>query len=382
MERLLRPLAEGAPEALGLADDAAVIPSRPGFDLVVTKDAIVEGVHFLPDDRPEEVARKLLRVNLSDLAAKGAEPFGYFLAVAWPAHYGEAEREAFVGGLAADQAEFGVKLLGGDTVCTPGPFTASVTMMGWTPAGQMVRRDGARPGQVLLVTGTIGDGGLGLKAAQGFLEGEGAGMLAARYRRPEPRLGLREALRAHASACIDISDGLIADAIHIEEAGKVALQIDLERLPLSPAAQSWLALQPSAAAGLVELASAGDDYELLLTADVAAALPLAVAAAEAGFALTPIGRIHEGQGATAILFSLPFMARATRGRQVRERGGAEPRGLLITSPTQPATRSTLPTREREKGVLSPHAPPPDSRLRRPGHRHALPRRRAWQEGGR
>jgi thiamine-monophosphate kinase len=314
IERLFKPLAEGAPEALGLADDAAAIPSRPGFDLVVTKDAIVEGVHFLPRDAPADVAKKLLRVNLSDLAAKGAEPFGYFLAIAWPQHYGEPERRAFAAGLAEDQAEFGVKLLGGDTVSTPGPLTASVTMMGWVPAGQMVRRDGARPGQVLLVTGAIGDGGLGLKAAQGFLEGEGAGMLAARYRLPEPRLGLREALRAHASSCIDISDGLIADAIHIEEAGRVAVQIDLERLPLSPAAQSWLALQPSAAAGLVELASAGDDYELLLTADVGAALPLAVAAAEAGFALTPIGRIHEGQGTLVLHNSRPVQVQKTGWR--------------------------------------------------------------------
>jgi thiamine-monophosphate kinase len=314
IERLLRPLAEGAPEALNLADDAALIPSRPGYELVVTKDAVVEGVHFLRRDAPAEVARKLLRVNLSDLAAKGAEPYGYFLAIAWPAHYGEPERRAFAAGLAEDQAEFGVKLLGGDTVSTPGPLTASVTMLGWLPAGQMVRRDGARPGQVLLVTGTIGDAGLGLKAAQGFIEGDGAELLAARYRTPEPRLALREALRAHASACIDISDGLIADAIHLEEAGRVAVQIDLERLPLSPAAQAWLALQPSAPAALVELASAGDDYELLLTAEVGAAPFLAVAAAEAGFALTPIGRVHEGAGTLVLHQGRPVLVQKTGWR--------------------------------------------------------------------
>jgi thiamine-monophosphate kinase len=312
--RLFRPLAEDAPEALGLADDAAAIPSRPGFDLVVTKDAVVEGVHFLSDDPPAQVARKLLRVNLSDLAAKGAEPYGYFLAVAWPPGYGEAERAAFAAGLAEDQAAFGIKLLGGDTVSTPGPFTASVTMMGWVPQGSMVRRDGARPGQVLLVTGTIGDAGLGLKAAQGFLEGDGAELLAARYRTPQPRTGLREALRAHASACIDISDGLIADAIHLEEAGGVAIQIDLERLPLSPAAKGWLALQSSPAAAMVELASAGDDYELLITADVSAALPLAIAAADAGFAMTPIGRVHQGQGTLVLHNSRPVLVQRTGWR--------------------------------------------------------------------
>ncbi|HTI67385.1 MAG TPA: thiamine-phosphate kinase [Caulobacteraceae bacterium] len=312
--RLFRPLTQGAPEALGLADDAAVIPSRPGFDLVITKDAVVEGVHFLPRDAPGDVARKLLRVNLSDLAAKGATPYGYFLAIAWPPGYGEIERAAFAAGLAHDQASFGIRLLGGDTVSTPGPLTASVTMLGWVPAGAMVRRDGARPGQVLLVTGTIGDSGLGLKAAQGLLEGDGAEMLAARYRTPEPRLSLREALRAHASACIDISDGLIADAIHLEEAGKVAIQIDLERLPLSPAARSWLALQPSDAAGLVELASCGDDYELLLTADPAAAIPLALAAAAAGFALTPIGRVFEGAGTTVLRYGRPVLVQKTGWR--------------------------------------------------------------------
>jgi thiamine-monophosphate kinase len=312
--RLFRPLSEGAPEALGLADDAAVIPSRPGFDLVVTKDAIVEGVHFLPDDPPELVARKLLRVNLSDLAAKGAEPYGYFLAVAWPDSYGEAERAGFAAGLAVDQAAFGVRLFGGDTVSTPGPLTASLTMTGWVPAGAMVRRDGARPGQVLLVTGTIGDGGLGLKAAQGRLEGEGAEALAARYRLPEPRLALREALRTHASACIDVSDGLIADAIHLEEAGGVALQIDLERLPLSKAARSWVAMQPSTPAALVELASSGDDYELLIAADAMAAMPLALAAAEAGIGLTPIGRIHDGQGTIVLHAGRPVLVQRTGWR--------------------------------------------------------------------
>lgn len=298
--RLFRPLSEGAPEALGLADDAAVIPARPGYDLVITKDAVVEGVHFLAADPPGLVARKLLRANLSDLAAKGAEPYGYFLAVAWPPAYGEAARAAFAAGLAQDQAAFGVRLFGGDTVATPGPLTASVTMLGWVPAGAMVRRDGARPGQILLVTGTLGDAGLGLKAAQGTLEGEGAEALAARYRLPEPRLGFAAALRAGASACIDISDGLIADAAHLQKAGGVGVEIDLERLPLSAPARAWLARHPQPGDALVELATAGDDYELLIAADPDAAARLGAAAAQAGIALTPIGRTLDGEGVAAL----------------------------------------------------------------------------------
>ena len=167
--RVLRPLTFGAPEALGLSDDAAVVPSRPGFDLVITKDAMVEGVHFLPDDPPGQVAQKLLRVNLSDLAAKGAEPYGYFLAVAWPGHMDAVARTAFAAGLEADQRRFGLKLFGGDTVSTPGPLTLSATLLGWVPTGAVVRRDGARPGHRVLLSGTIGDGGLGLRAAQGGL---------------------------------------------------------------------------------------------------------------------------------------------------------------------------------------------------------------------
>ncbi|MDP9103658.1 MAG: thiamine-phosphate kinase, partial [Pseudomonadota bacterium] len=143
--RLFRPLAT-APEALGLMDDAAVLTSRLGFELVVTADAIVEGVHFLPDDPPELVARKLMRVNLSDLAAKAAEPYGYMLTVAWSPAWDEARRAAFARGLGEDQAAFGLKLFGGDTVATPGPMTASVTMFGWVPQGRMVRRSGAQVG--------------------------------------------------------------------------------------------------------------------------------------------------------------------------------------------------------------------------------------------
>ena len=308
--RLFRPLTYGAPEALGLLDDAAAIPSRPGQDLVVTQDAMVEGVHFLESDPPELVARKLLRVNLSDLAAKGAEPYAYFLSVAWPAAYGAAQREAFAAGLAEDQAAYGLTLLGGDTVSTPGPLTVSATMLGWVRSGAMVRRGGARPGDVVLVTGHIGDGFLGLKAARGELGGldpAAVDYLADRYRLPRPRNALREALAAHASAAADVSDGLLADATHIAEASGMAIQIDLERMPLSPAAQAWLERQPDRVAALGDLATGGDDYEVVCTADMMGAIQLAIAAEQADIVFNPVGRVADGEGTIALHKGWPVL---------------------------------------------------------------------------
>jgi thiamine-monophosphate kinase len=263
--RLFRPLTGGAAGAFDLLDDAAVVPQRPGFDLVVTKDAIVEGVHFPVGERPDLVARKLLRVNLSDLAAKAAEPFGCFLAVAWPKAFGPVEREAFARGLGEDLRAFGVALLGGDTVSTPGPFTASLTALGWVPEGRMVRRAGARVGDVVAVSGTIGDGTLGLAAVRGEIE-DAVGWLADRYRLPKPRLELRDSLRGGATAAADVSDGLVADAGHIAAASGVGMRLDLEALPLSPAARRWLDAQPDRVAALIRLATGGDDYEVICTA--------------------------------------------------------------------------------------------------------------------
>ncbi|MDB5428816.1 MAG: thiL [Phenylobacterium sp.] len=282
--RLFRPLTGGAAGAFDLLDDAAVVPQRPGFDLVVTKDAIVEGVHFPVGERSDLIARKLLRVNLSDLAAKAAEPFGCFLAVAWPNAFGPAEREAFAAGLGEDLQAFGVALLGGDTVSTPGPFTASLTALGWVPEGRMVRRAGAAVGDLVAVSGTIGDGTLGLAAARGEID-DPDGSLLDRYRLPNPRLDLRQALRDHATAAADVSDGLVADAGHVAEASGLGMRLDLDALPLSPAARRWLDLQPDRSAALIGLATGGDDYEVVCTAPDAA---------PEGF--TAIGAVVAGSG--------------------------------------------------------------------------------------
>lgn len=300
--QLYRPLTLGAPEALDLLDDAAVIPSRPDHDLIVTKDAIVAGVHFLIDDPLDLVARKLLRVNLSDLAAKGAEPYGYFLAVAWPRSFGLDDRSRFASGLAQDQDTFGLRLFGGDTVSTPGPLTASLTLMGWVPKGRTVRRATAKIGDVVLVSGTIGDAGLGLRAAQGCLANatpDATAWLADRYRLPQPRFGLSEALRRWANAAADVSDGLLADAGHIGRASGLGVGIDLDRLPLSAPARVWLTRQPDACAARLALASLGDDYEIVCTARPGAVAALITGAAEAGVALTAIGDVTTAPGVVA-----------------------------------------------------------------------------------
>ncbi|WP_428155358.1 thiamine-phosphate kinase [Brevundimonas sp.] len=312
IERLLRPLAH--PEwGRGLADDVAVLPSRPGYDLVLTKDAIVEGVHFLPDDPLDTVARKLLRVNLSDLAAKGGEPFGYLLACCWSERCGWPEREAFAAGLAEDQAEFGVFLLGGDTVKTPGPATFSLTALGWVPTGATVSRAGAQVGDLVFVTGAIGDGLLGLKAARDelSLEPERVAALAAHYRAPTPRVDFADVVRNFATASVDVSDGLAADLAHVAKASGVGVSLNLNVLPLSAAAQAWFADRVDPQLSLEDLASGGDDYEIAFTAHPRHEENLRREAERRLLRLTRIGEVTAGSGLTVTYDGLPIaMARA------------------------------------------------------------------------
>lgn len=299
IERLLQPLAH--PEwGRGLIDDVAVLPSRAGHDLILTKDAIVEGVHFLPGDPLDTVAKKLLRVNLSDLAAKGSEPFGYLLACFWAKDSGWPEREAFAAGLAEDQGRFGVHLMGGDTVVTPGPASFSLTALGWIPKGRAVSRAGARPGDLIVVTGAIGDGFLGLQAARGELglEDERVAALATHYRAPEPRVDFALAVREHASAALDVSDGLVGDLGHMAKASGVGIVIDLDKLPLSRAATAWFETRVDPLVALTDLATGGDDYEIAMAVPAGALDGLKREADARRLRLTVLGAVTEGTGVT------------------------------------------------------------------------------------
>src|SRR5690242_11974455 len=237
--RHFRPLA--GPGALDLRDDTALLTPPAGRELVLTVDAMVAGVHFLPDDPPDLVGRKLLRVNLSDLAAKGAAPIGYLMTVSAPKDTPESWFAGFAAGLAQDQVRYGVTLLGGDTTSTPGPISLSLTIIGHVAAGTAIRRSGARPGDDIWVTGTIGDGALGLQVVLGRLA-DGSGFLLDRYRLPQPRVGL--VLAGIASAGMDVSDGLVQDLGHICAAGGVGAEIQADAVPLSDAARvagpAWL----------------------------------------------------------------------------------------------------------------------------------------------
>ena len=291
----LRPLTRGDPRALDLRDDAAVIPARPGFDLVISKDALVEGVHFLVGEAPDIIARRLLRTALSDLAAKAAEPFGYFLMTAWPADRDQAWRDRFRLGLAQDGEAFGVALLGGDTVSTPGPFTVSATVLGWAPQGRAVLRSGARAGDLIVVCGVIGDGRLGLLAARREIA-DPHGVLANRYRLPEPLFSLRQALRDHAHAAVDVSDGLIADAGHVADTSGLGLTIRLDQLPLSTEGRAWLAAQPDAAAASLALATGGDDYALVCAVAPTDASALIAAVEAQGVLAAIVGTFDAASG--------------------------------------------------------------------------------------
>lgn len=284
--RHFQPLA--GPGALGLLDDAAVVMPPPGRELVLTADALVEGVHFLPTDPPDTVAGKLLRVSLSDLAAMGAVPWAYLSTVSVPRTMGDDWFAAFAAGLARDGEAFGVTLLGGDMTSTPGPVSLSLTLLGHVAPGQALRRTGAQAGHEVWVTGTIGDGALGLLALQGQVP-DSHGWLASRYRTPQPRVALGTALHGIAAACMDVSDGLVQDLSHLCRAGRVGADLWLDAVPLSPGAR---------AAGLgwrERCITGGDDYELLMAVPPDQAMALRHAAEAAGVAVTRIGTFTPGQ---------------------------------------------------------------------------------------
>lgn len=286
--------------AFGLRDDAARLQLPAGEELVITKDMIVAGVHFFPDDAPASIARKALRVNLSDLAAKGARPLGFLLGLGLPKGTSRQWLAEFAAALGEDARVYACPLLGGDTVKTPGGVTISVTAFGSCPAGGMVRRGAGRPGLALAVTGTIGDAALGLALRQGHKVGWAAALgaperlqLLDRYLHPQPRNVLAEPLRRHVTAAMDISDGLLGDAVKLARAAEgdgVACvpEIDLRLLPLSKPAAEALVHDP----GLIEtIATGGDDYELLLALEPDRVGALAREAEALGVPLTVIGRL-------------------------------------------------------------------------------------------
>ena len=300
--RYFKPLATD-PGAFNLGDDAAVLKPS-GDDIVVTTDAIVEGVHFLAEDPPDTVARKALRVNLSDLAAKGATPAGFVLTLALRAA-DDAWLTPFARGLGSDAGLFGCPLLGGDTVSTPGPLTISITAFGRVPAGKMVRRSGAKPGDRVMVTGTIGDAALGLDILKGgpvaaaLADDAGArAMLIGRYRVPQPRNALAKAVRNHARAAMDVSDGLAGDLAKLCGVSGVSAVIDAPSIPLSPAAAALLS---RGIAGIDAIVSGGDDYEVLCTVPEDSFEAFVQAAGQAGVAVSSVGVIVAGSSVPRFL---------------------------------------------------------------------------------
>ena len=280
--------------AFGLSDDAAAIAARPGFDLIVTTDTIAEGTDFFAGDPADQVAKKALRVNLSDLAAKGAEPAFYLLNLALPAGVTMDWLTAFAAGLAQDQALYGISLLGGDT--SAGPLSIAITAFGFVPQGRMLRRSGASPGDAVYVTGGIGDSGGGLailKQEQHALTEAQRDYLAGRYRLPQPPVAFGAKLRALAAAAIDVSDGLVADLGHVARASGVKIVLDAAAVPRSPALR---ALWGDGEAAIIRAATAGDDYQIAFTANPARQVEIDVAARATGVAVTRIGAVEAGEG--------------------------------------------------------------------------------------
>lgn len=276
---MLAPLTAGAPGAFDLKDDCAQLTPSAGFDLILKTDPVRAGVHFFADDPPEDIAWKALAVNLSDLAAKGAEPLAYLMALSFPEAPTRAWMAKFVAGLGAIQSQFGCTLIGGDTDRAPGPLSIALTLIGQVPTGQMVRRATARAGDAIFVSGTLGDSGLGLRLHAEAREGRrtlqdrwkladpDVAFLIDRYLRPTPQLQLISALRQHATAAMDISDGLIKDLTRMCNASGVGAHVDSSAIAFSKPALKVLAIEPEAFSTII---SAGDDYQILAAVPAAA----------------------------------------------------------------------------------------------------------------
>jgi thiamine-monophosphate kinase len=306
--RYFAPLAAGFAGAGRLRSDNAFLPADARHDLVVKTDTVVAGVHFLADEKAGIVAAKALRVCLSDLAAGGARPYAYSLSLALPKNWSEAWVARFAAGLAADQRAYGIVLCGGDTVVTPGPLTVTITAFGRVARSRGLGREGARAGDDAWVSGTIGDGALGLAAALGRLTGlrtTDMRALERRYRLPQPRSLLGPRLVGLATATADISDGLLADAGHIAAASHLRVHIERDAVPLSTATARAVAADPRLWANVL---GGGDDYELVFAAPASRRVALLAAARAVGIPVTAIGRFEVGKGVRLTVGGRPLRA--------------------------------------------------------------------------
>ncbi|MDX2259644.1 MAG: thiamine-phosphate kinase [Hyphomicrobiaceae bacterium] len=321
--RYLAPLAAGLPGAFGLLDDAAALSPSPGDDVVATLDTLVEGVHFLFDASTSDarrIALKALAVNVSDLAAKGARPYAYLLSLSLPDGF-EHWFEGFAAGLGEGQRRWSLSLAGGDTTRSPGGFVVSITALGLVPAGRMVTRSGARAGDIVYVSGTIGEAALGLDLR---LESPRAALVAAqsapqavtqwlaRHATPEPRLALAPLVLDHATAAMDVSDGLVLDLDRLARASGCGASLEAARVPVSPPARRLVA---SGVVELSDLLTGGDDYEILATVAPENAALFEASAEASGVAVTAIGTMRAGAGVDWLGTDGTPLAFARRGYQ-------------------------------------------------------------------
>ena len=267
ISEIFAPLAAGYPGSLSLRDDGAILTMQKGREVVVTSDTLVEGVHFLPEDPPNSVGIKTLAVNLSDLAAMGAEPHAYTLSAAWSSRISTSWIENFAAALKNLQERYHIHLIGGDTVATPGPLTLTITAFGLVHIGKSIQRKTANIGDNVYVTGNIGDSALGLQLATNQIDIEvpsnSRAFFVNRYRQPVPRVEIGNSLYKFATSAVDISDGLVADIRHLAEHSDRKFIIHASRLPLSGAASELVKVHPEFMNIVLE---GGDDYELAFTA--------------------------------------------------------------------------------------------------------------------
>jgi thiamine-monophosphate kinase len=305
IQGFLAPLAAGFPGAFGLTDDCAVLAPLEGQEFVLKTDAVAAGVHFLAFDEPQDIAWKALAVNVSDLVAKGATPVGYLMSLAFPEAPSHDWMHEFADGLAAAQRQFGIKLMGGDTDRRDGPLSVTITAIGRVAQGRMVRRGTAKAGDHLLVSGTLGDAGLGLVVHENRkvtrtdwkLDRAELDFLEQRYLRPEPRQALIEPLLEFATAAMDLSDGLVKDLDRMCRASGVGARVRESELPYSrPARKVMDALEGWRQVGL----TGGDDYEVLAAVRPGNVEGYIRAAARAGVVVTRIGEAVEGRGVTVV----------------------------------------------------------------------------------